>query len=220
MTTAQAISYYDIVSQLPEASEVTFHHASWEEYEELLDQVGEASDLRTSYDDGVLQVMTLSTEHESYARFIEKLVTVVSLRKRINIRSFGGATMRKKKKRKGKEPDACFYVQTVVTIGNRVQLDFEVDPPPDIAVEIDLQHDSRAKFPIYVALGVPEIWRFDGYALTIHHLQQDRYIEQEASRALPLLTSRLLTEYLLRLTTEGEFQTLLAFDEWLQAQSA
>jgi hypothetical protein len=35
--TAQPISYYDIVSQLPEASEVTFHHASWEKYEELLE---------------------------------------------------------------------------------------------------------------------------------------------------------------------------------------
>jgi Uma2 family endonuclease len=218
--TAQPISYYDIVSRLPEASEVTFHHASWEEYEELLDQVGEASDLRISYDDGVLQVMTLSTEHENYARFIEKMVSTLSLRKRINIRSFGGSTMRKKKKRKGKEPDACFYVQTVAAIGNRMKLDFEVDPPPDIAVEIDLHHDSRAKFPIYVALGVPEIWRFDGYALTIHHLQEDHYVEQEASRALPLLTSHLLTEYLLRITTEGEFQTLLAFDEWLQSQSA
>jgi hypothetical protein len=73
-------------------------------------------------------------------------------------------------------------------------------------------------FPIYVALGVPEIWRFDGYTLTIHHLQAAHYSEQEASRVLPLLTNSLLTEYLLRLTTEGEFHTLLAFDEWLQAQ--
>src|SRR5262245_12066064 len=97
--TTQPISYYDIVSQLPEATDVSFHNVSWEDYEELLEQAGEASGLRISYDDGVLQVMTLSTEHENYARFIEKLVTILSLRKRINIRSFGGATMRKKKKR-------------------------------------------------------------------------------------------------------------------------
>jgi Uma2 family endonuclease len=218
--TAQATSYYDVVSRLPEASEVTFHHVSWEEYEELLEQVCEASGLRISYDDGVLHVMTLSTTHENYERFIEKLVTLVSLRLRINIRSFGSATLRKKQRRKGKEPDCCFYVQTAAAIGNRMQLDFAVDPPPDIAVEIDLHHDSRAKFPIYAALGVPELWRFDGYTLTIFHLQDDRYVQQDNSRALPHLTSPVLTEYLARLTKEGEFQTLLAFDEWLQSLPA
>jgi len=214
---AQAITHYDLVSRLPEASEVTFHHVSWEEYERLLNQVGEASGLRISYDDGVLQVMTLSTTHENYERFIEALVRQVSLRLRIKLRSFGSATMRQRPKRKGKEPDCCFYVQNAAALGNRMQLDFAIDPPPDIAVEIDLHHDSRGKFPIYVALGVPELWRFDGYALTIFHLQDDHYLEQEVSRALPCLTSQVLTEYLTRLASEGEFETLLAFDAWLQA---
>jgi Uma2 family endonuclease len=217
---AQAHSHYDIVSRLPEASEVTFHHVSWEDYEKLLDQVAEASGLRISYDNGALQIMTLSTAHENYERFIEALVRQVSLRLRIKLRSFGSATMRKRQKRAGKEPDCCFYVQTAAALGNRMQLDFSVDPPPDIAVEIDLYHDSRAKFPIYVALGVPELWRFDGYALTIFQLQEGRYLEQESSRALPCLTSQLLTDYLARLTTVGEFESLLAFDEWLQTLSS
>lgn len=211
-------NYYDIVSQLPAAAFVIFHNVSWEEYEDLLEQVGEARHLRISYNNGTLQVMTLSTEHEKYARFFESLMTAIRLRLRINILSFGSATMRKQKRDKGNEPDACFYVQTAAAIGNRNQLDFATDPPPDIAVEVDVHHDSLAKLPIYVALGVPEVWRFDGETLTIHLLEQDHYRESATSLALPMLTSHVLTDALARLRRDGDLQALVAFDEWLQTQ--
>jgi len=217
---AQSISHYDLVSQMPDDTVITFHGASWEEYEELLAQVGEASGLRLSFDEGTLQVMSLSPEHENYAEFIKRLVDLVSLRLRINIRFFGSTTIRKKKRAKGNEPDACFYVQNAAAIGNKLQLDFATDPPPDIAVEVDIHHDSLNKFPIYAALGVPEIWRFDGYALTIYYLQENSYLPHETSLALPVLSSRLLTDFLTRLSQEGEFQTLLAFDEWLRSQTS
>src|SRR5437867_3143699 len=141
----QITTYYEIVSQLPEDASVTFRDVTWDEYEELLEQVGEAPGLRISYDNGSLQVMTISAEHEKYAQFINSLIAGIRLRLRMNILAFGSATMRKRKRRKGNEPDACFYVQSASLIGNRVQLDFESDPPPDIAVEIDVHHDSRSK---------------------------------------------------------------------------
>ena len=212
----QTQSYYEFVSQLPADTVVTFHNVSWEEYEELIDQVGEPAGLRISYDDGTLKAMTISSEHEHYASFVEKLLGFVSVRLGINILSFGSATM--KRKPKGNEPDACFYVQTADTIGNRIDIDFAIDPPPDIAVEIDIHHDSQDKFSIYAAFFVPEIWRFDGQALTIYLLQQDRYNEAETSAALPMLTSEILTQFLSCLRDEGEFRALLAFDEWLQSQ--
>ncbi|MEK6299564.1 MAG: Uma2 family endonuclease [Acidobacteriota bacterium] len=214
----QTLQYYEIVSQLPEDTVITFRNVGWEEYEDLLEQVGEASGLRISFDDGTLKVMTLSSKHKKYERFLEALITAVRLRLRINILSFGSATMRKRKKKKGNEPDACFYVQTADVIGHRINIDFEIDPPPDVAVEIDVHHDSRDKFSIYAGLGVPEIWRFDEQRLTIHVLEQDRYEEVPASRALPMVTSQILTEFLTSLPEKGEFQTLIAFDEWLQTQ--
>ena len=166
--------------------------------------------------------MTISAEHK-YADFIKSLIAGVRLRLRLNILSFGSATMRKRKRGKGKEPDACFYVQTASLIGHRVQLDFETDPPPDIAVEIDVHHDSRSSFSIYAALGVPEIWRYDGEVLTIYHLPRDAqsealaYVEQDTSVALPMLTAQLLTKMLDRMRKNGELDALLAFDEWLQS---
>lgn len=206
------------IEKFPADSVVTLHRVAWDEYEELLDEVGEASGLRVSYDDGTLQVMTLSPEHESYVRFFESLMTTIRLRLRVNIRSFGSSTIKRRQRAKGTEPDACFYVQSAAAIGNRMQLDFAADPPPDVAVEVDLHHQSLSKFPIYAALGVPEVWRYDGQQLIIHLLQGETYVAAAQSRALPMLTSRLLTEFLTRLREAGDFQAILAFDEWLQAQ--
>jgi len=214
---AEATNYYAVVSKLPEDAEVIFHGATWEEYEELLDQVGEAAGLRISFNDGTLKVMSLSSEHEKYVRFIERLISTLSLRLRINIVSFGSATMRKRRENKGNEPDACFYVQTAATIGNRIELDFSIDPPPDVVVEVDIHHDSKDNDAIYAALGVPEIWRYDEWAVTIHHLRQGEYVAAETSRALPMLSDRILTEYVNRIRQDGEFEALLAFDEWLRS---
>lgn len=218
----QIASYYEMVSQLPDDASVTFNDVSWDEYEDLLEQVGEAPGLRISYDDGSLQVMTISSEHEKYASFINSLTTAIKLRLRIDILAFGSATMRKRKRKKGNEPDACFYVQTASLIGNRIQLDFETDPPPDIAVEIDVHHDSRSKLPIYAALGVPEIWRYDGQAMTIYHLSdasdEQQYLAGDSSAALPMLSATLLTEMIERMRSDGELSALLAFDDWLRSR--
>jgi len=216
-SSAPTTDYYEIVSKLPPATDLIFHNASWEDYEELLDQVGEASGLRISYNNGELQVMTLSAEHEKYVRFFEALMTAIRIRLRIKILSFGSATMKKSRRLKGKEPDACFYVQTADALGARIQLDFETDPPPDIAVEVDVYHVSRDMFSIYAGLGVPEIWHYDGLALSIYKLQDGAYVEVAVSPALPMLTSQILADFLNRLRAEDEYQTLLAFDEWLQS---
>jgi len=215
---ATATNWLALIAQLPADAEVKLHHVSWDDYEELLEQVGEASGLRISYDEGTLTIMTLSLEHENYVEFISGLVRLLSARLRINIRFFGSATLRRRRKEKGNEPDACFYVQSAPLIGNRTDLDFTKDPPPDIAVEVDVHHDSTDKLSIYAGLGVPEVWRYDGARLKINLLESGGYVEVEQSRALPLLTAELLTDFLRRLREEGEFQAIVAFDEWLQAQ--
>jgi Uma2 family endonuclease len=210
-------NYYPFVSQLPEGAVVVFQGVAWEEYEELLDQVGEAGGLRISYNDGTLKVMSLSVEHETCVRFIERLIGALTIRLRINIISTGSATIRKQRMKKGNEPDASFYVQTASAIGNRLDLDFAVDPPPDIVVEVDIHHDSSDNDSIYAALGVPEIWRYDGWTASIWRLQGNSYVEAEISPALQMITPAILTEYLTRLREEGEFAAIIAFDEWLQS---
>ena len=206
----------EFIDQRPVDSKLVLHDVSWEEYEAVLDKLVDPAGLRIAYDDGTLQIMTTSAEHEKYARFLERLITVIQLRKRLTILSFGSATMRKRKKTKGNEPDACFYVQSAPLIGNRVDVDFEIDPPPDVAVEIDLHRDSISKFSIYAGLGVAEIWRYDGNRLKIDLLEGEDYVSSNQSRALPMLTSAILTNSLRRMREEGDSRALLEFDNWIQ----
>jgi Uma2 family endonuclease len=217
----QITNYYEVVSHLPEDASVTFRDVSWDEYQELLEQVGEAPGLRITYDNGSLHAMTISAEHEKYASFINSLIAGVRLRLQIDILAFGSATMRKSKRSAGHGPDACFYVQTAPVIGSKIALDFETDPPPDIVVEVDVHHDSRSRFRVYAALGAPEIWRYDGEAMTIYHLSEEggdaqQYVRGDQSMGLPMLTARTLGEMIELMRDKGELHALLAFDEWLQ----
>ena len=216
---SQAEAIPEIVAQLPPDSTLVLRGVGWEDYEELLEAVGEASGLRISYDQGTVQIMTLGAEHENYSRLIERLVDTLSLRLRIRVLSFGSATMKKRRRRQGLEPDGCFYVQTAAAIGNKLRLDFESDPPPDIALEVDLHHESVSKFPIYAALGIHEIWRYDGISMKIHHLERGEYLPSDSSRALPMLSADILTEFLTRVKKEDQYETLLAFEQWLSLQN-
>src|SRR5437870_3502868 len=81
----ETTNYFALVEKMPEDTVVIFHNATWDDYEELLTQVGEASGLRISFNDGTLKVMTLSPEHEKYADFIKILIAHLSFRLRTNI---------------------------------------------------------------------------------------------------------------------------------------
>jgi Uma2 family endonuclease len=219
-TISKADTLVEMIELMPSDSVFTQHGVSWDEYEELLDLVGEARGLRVSYDDGTLQIMSPSSKHERHAWLIGQLVGLLSTRLHIRVLYYGSTTIKKKRKQKGVEPDACFYVKNAAEVGTKDEIDFNTDPPPDIVVEIDLHHDSFFKFPIYATLGVPEIWRYDGDALTIYHLREEKYLASEASQSLPLLTSAVLTEFLARSPKEDQYDILLAFEEWLKTQQS
>jgi Uma2 family endonuclease len=46
-----------------------------------------------------------------------------------------------------------------------------------LVLEIDITHESSRKFPIYAALGVPEIWRCDGIQLVLVSQRWARFTE-------------------------------------------
>src|SRR5215831_7836619 len=92
----RTLSWYETLLYMPAGAIATFQHVGWDEYEDLLENVRDAPHLRISFDNGVLQVRTLSPEHEKYERFFESLMTAIRLRLRINILSFGSGRCAKK----------------------------------------------------------------------------------------------------------------------------
>lgn len=205
------------VEAMPPDSAVTLRNQTWRDYERLLDEVGEASGLRISFNEGILEIMTLSIQHEYYAAVVQDLVRTLSLRKRIKTLCFRSVTIKKTKVLKGAEPDGCFYVQSADKLPPMIEMDFSKDPPPDVVVKVDVHHKSESKNPIYAALGVSEIWRYNGRKVMIYKLgKKGEYSEARKSAALPILTAEILTKLLNDSKTQDQYEVLLAFEQWLE----
>lgn len=189
-------NYLEIIEQLTPEVPVVFHNVSWDEYEQLLEELGEAQAVHVSYDRGTLELMAISTEHCYYAEMLQNLGRFVSVRLKFKFRSFGQPTMKKHKSLAGKEPDGCYYVKSHNLIGKRIRIDFAHDPPPDVVVEIDLSTNTIPKLPIYQRLQVPEVWLYDGYEMTIYRLSAGGYKAVPESLEMPGFTSALLTDFL------------------------
>ena len=180
----------------PPEERITLPDVSWETYEQLLANYENSANPRFAYDRGRLEIMILSAKHEELNRTIALLVEIVAEEFSIDIRNLGSTTFKRQDLARGFEPDSCFYIQNVKRIRGKEEIDLTVDPPPDLVIEIDITSPSLSKFPIYSGIGVPEIWRSDGQALTIFKLIDGVYVEAESSTALPPLTGSVISHFI------------------------
>ncbi|MBA3321324.1 MAG: Uma2 family endonuclease [Pyrinomonadaceae bacterium] len=217
---AQTEIYLDAIEHLPSGATLRLRDVSWDEYEELLAQMENKPGYRVSYDRGRLEIMSPRADHEKPKEFILVLARVLAEETDTTLETLGSTTYRRRKKLKGAEPDTSFYVQNAARVIGRRVLDLEVDPPPDVVVEIDTTNESLSKFSIYAALGVPEIWLYDGNKMLFYQLTEQHYTEIPRSRAFPLLAAEAVTKFLERSQTEGQTAALRAFRQWAREQAS
>jgi Uma2 family endonuclease len=217
---ATIADFRESIEHLSPGAAVVIYQIGWDEYERLVDDLLERPGFRVSYDDGRLEVMTPLPKHEEYGRFIDALVRAVAEALDVDVQNYGSATWKNRRLRKGVEPDACYYVAHAAQTIGKQRFDLDVDPAPDIVVEIDVTNESLSKFPIYAALRVGEIWWSDGDSVRFHALDGDVYRETAESPSLPGLTPAMLATALAESRAVGQSKALRAFRErWREAQS-
>ena len=176
---------------------VSLEGVSWEIYLRLR-QLPENRNVRMTYDNGSLELMSPSKLHARIAELIGRFIASWTEDRSIPIQGCGTTTFHRQPK--GLEPDKCYYVQHEQTTRHRDELDLSVDPPPDLVVEVDVTSPSRDRMPIYAALGVPEVWSWRDEVLRFLLLEEDGYVEHHESRSLPgfprKIAERLLMERL------------------------
>ena len=80
-----------------------------------------------------------------------------------------------------------------------------------------LQEISLEREPIYAALGVPELWRFDGQRFGVFHLGQNQtYAEASASLAFPFLPIPEFAAFVKRRHERDELKVLTEFRDWVK----
>ncbi len=198
------------------ADRVVLYNISWQQFENLLQDLGESRAARIAYDDGNLEIMTPLPEHEHYKEVISDLVKDIADTLDLDYESYGSTTWKRESRMAGLEPDNCFYFQNEAVIRGRLDLDLRQDPPPDLALEIDLTSKSLNRFPIYARLGVPEIWCYDSGELKIYLLQNGEYIESETSLVFPSLPIRELPRLIEEHRTEGRRAMRKAVRDWVR----
>lgn len=190
---------------------------TWQMYETILSELGESRASRLSFSKGTLEIMVPLPEHEVGKENIGDFVKIILEELDIEFLPLGSTTFKNEKMAEGVEPDACFYIQNEAAVRGKNRIDLTTDPPPDLAIEIDLT--SRTQLNNYEALGVPELWRYNGRKLEISVLQDGKYVKGDRSLQFPNFPiAQLIPEYVDRSKTAGRNTAMKAFRSWLREQ--
>jgi Uma2 family endonuclease len=195
---------------------IVLHDISWETYESILREIG-ASHYRLTYDEGDLEIMTLSFGHENAGRWLGRLIFLLALELQIPLCSGGSTTLKRSLRKKGLEPDECFWIKHEQDMRGKKEWDAATDPPPDLAVEIDITRSSLNRQSIYAALQVPEIWRYDGETFKVLVLGPGgKYREKAKSPTFPWLPLGEFAGFVGKLGSADEVRLTQEFTAWLR----
>jgi Uma2 family endonuclease len=169
--------------QLQEGQRVILERISWQEFEDILADLGEHRHSHIAYSRGVLEFRMPLPEHERNKVIVSDLLKILLNELGLDWESLGSTTFKNRRMQAGIEPDDCFYIQNYRAVIGMKRIDLDVDPSPDLAIEVDLT--SQTQMSAYEALGVAEIWRISNGRLEINLLQNGKYVSSVISLAFP-----------------------------------
>ena len=206
--------------QAPRGQQLLLQDVDWRTYSRLLRIFAERPGVRLTYDRGALEMMSPLHEHESDGRFLGRLAVTLTEELGLPVKAGGSTTFRRKRSRRGLEPDDCYWIASEPQVRGKRSIDLRTDPPPDLAIEVDVASSSLDRLSIYASLGVPEVWRLDDQGLTFHILGADkRYAEGAHSRAFPIVTPADLAGFLALRGQMDENAVVQKFRAWVRQQN-
>lgn len=202
---------------LKEESEtrIVLENVSWEIFVALADE-RRGSVPRLSYNEGVLEMISPKRKHENISCLLGRMIEAYSEIRGIEILSVASVTVKRSDLKKAYEADESYYVTNIDKVLAKEELDFEVDPPPDLVIEVELTSSAIDKLELFAAMQVREVWRHDGTSVQIYRLSNGRYDCIAESTELPRLSSDLINGYLDQRLQAGETTWIRAFRSEVQ----
>jgi len=167
--------------KLAPGSAIYIPNVNWQEFETILEELGEKRSARIAYSNKTLEIVVPLPEHELPRDLISDIVKTLLRVTGRRYQPFGSTTF-KKEGAAGVEPDACFYIENYQRMIGRRRLQPD-DPPPDLAIETDVT--SKTTLEAYRALAVPELWIYDSGKLTLYLLREGQYLDSNTSPTFP-----------------------------------
>lgn len=170
-------------------------------------RVFESQRLRTTYIDGSFEILSPSFEHELYKGILGRMVEVCAEESKSRLVHAGSVTLRLQPKKRGLEPDECFWITNAAAVSGRLHLDPAIDPPPDLAIEVDITSRVLDRLSVYAALGVREVWRHSTKGFTILHLcPSGTYEPANASLSFPWLRAEVVKSRIAEYTGQDKLE--------------
>ncbi|TWT73787.1 hypothetical protein Pla123a_36810 [Posidoniimonas polymericola] len=198
---------------------VVLRSVSWRQYESLL-EVFDNQSLRHTYDSGRLELMSPTLTHDWEKHLLARLLDRMAEELGVETKGIGSTTLRLASQEIGVEPDECFYIANEPAMrargGRGDKLDLANDPPPDLAIEIDVTSSSLPRLPVFAAIGVPEVWRLEESGLQFLRLVEGGYQACGHSVAFPFLPVGVLQELVQNKHGHSELQLVKQFTAWVR----
>lgn len=195
---------------------IVIDEVSWGFYERVLEELGNRQ-MRVTFSDGSIEIMSPLPEHEWVKKAISGLIELLAVELNIPLAAFGSSTFRREDKQKGLEPDECYYLKNAHRVQGMKVFNPAVHPAPDLAIEVDITTRSIPRQPIYAALEVPEVWRFDGKDIHVLLLNpHGDYKIAESSKAFAFLPMQEFQRFVLRIESEERTKVLREFQQWVR----
>lgn len=197
---------------------IVLNNISWRTYKAILREIGERH-IRLTYDNGDLEIMTPTFAHENVCESIGRLIFFLALETNVRLCSGGSTTLKNSRRKKGLEPDRCFWIKHERQMRGKKKWKARTDPPPDLAVEVDITHSSLNRRAIFGALGVPELWHYDGKKFRVLVLDPSAsYRERSTSVAFPELSLPAFAVFVGKLGSADEVSLIQEFVNWVRAE--
>lgn len=207
-----------LATAAPAEHRVLLRNISWGTYERLLAEVVNVAGTRITYDDGKLEILVASLGHERANHALARIAEITAEETGRDFTATGSTTLKREDLEKGFEPDSSFYFRHAATICGKDRTDMATDPPPELIIEVDITRSSLNHFPLYAAVGIAEIWRYDGERVRFHKLDGSAYTQIEESSVLPPMTAVQATIFIERNRHEKATDWLRAVREWIRGR--
>ncbi len=205
--------------RLQAGSSITIPDLSWQQFEEILEELSQKRNIRLAYSYQCLEIMAPSPEHERVKVLLADLVKIILKWQGKSWEALGSTTFKNKSMQAGIEPDDCFYIQNYQAVIGKDRIDLDQDPPPDLAIESDVT--SLTEIGAYAALGVPELWVYVKGKLNIYLLQNGQYQESYISLIFPeIMITQVIPQVLQRAKIVGTTQAIQEFEDLLQQKNS
>ncbi|MBD2412862.1 hypothetical protein FACHB389_05800 [Nostoc calcicola FACHB-389] len=191
---------------------------SWQTFKAMLADMGSERNKRLAYDKGIVEIMTPLMPHENSNRLIEGFVLVLCEEFGLEVKSAGSLTMTRDDLEQGAEPDSSYYIQNEFLVRNKENIDLNIDPPPDLVLEVEYSRSKINKLILYAAMGVPEFWRYNGTALRIYTLNNGQYSQSDRSLTFASVLVTEIPRFIQESKKIGQIAANRAFRTWIRQQ--